>query len=147
MRSQTKQYSFRLDPIIMEKLSKMFKNRTEAANYAIKSYNYIRNASLKEIKGRFKREELMGLINANKGKDLPSDFKANVNILIENLSYNNTPPLKIAWEYNFSFDFLVGKLKKLTSAQVYFIQEEIWRFWKYESRKVGALDDFVDFLI
>ena len=89
----------------------------------------------------------MGLIQANRGKDLSPDFKANVNILIENLRFHNTPPYKIAWEYNFSFDLLIEKLKKLTSSQVYFMQEEIWRFWKYESRKVGAIDDFIEFMI
>jgi len=138
--------NFRLHIENILAIQKYFKDRTEAVQYAIDSYFFLRRASLREIKGIFTKEEFIGLVQCSKGKNLTSELKADKTVYMAFLKSQNEFS-RIGWKYGFSFDKLLDKIGKLSSAQIYFIQEEIWRYWKYESRKVGAIDDFIIFMI
>jgi hypothetical protein len=136
------QASIRLSGEI-EQLTALFDNRTEAVQGAVDAYVNIRKYTLRELKGIFVREELIGLIDNLNGSMLQADYQANKSMYIAHLE-DGEHFENMSERFNFDFQTLINKVNSLTSAQIFFLQAEIERYWRQDSSKDDSLNKFIE---
>jgi hypothetical protein len=85
----------------------------------------------------FKKEELIGIISNLNGTMRQPEFQANPVMFAAHLEDGETFDF-LSQQYGFDFEILMQKVRKLTAAQVFFLQEEIRLFWDDEGRDLDA---------
>ena len=129
--------NFRLDTVLLSNLEKQLGyDQTEVVEKALNAYDALRRAALKEIKESFTREELLGLIDMQNGHLLSPQLQARVEVYLGSLEdAQQYDQLSIRWDFN--YEILRRKIEFLSPNAVYFLQEEIDRFWK-EPKAFGS---------
>jgi hypothetical protein len=139
--------STRLDEAIIKQLEEIYQKPGTGASVAAEAYVFIRRHTLRELKGMFKKEELIGMISNLNGTMQQPEFQANPVMFAAHLEDGETFDF-LSQQYGFDFEILMQKVRKLTAAQVFFLQEEIRLFWYDEYASTdGALDAFIGKLI
>ena len=123
----------RIDEAIIKQLEEIYQKPGTGASVAAEAYVFIRRHTLRELKGMFSREELMGIISNLNGTMQQPEFQANPVMFAAHLEDGELYEL-LGKQYSFDFEILMQKVKMLTSAQVFFLQEEIRLFWDNEGR-------------
>jgi hypothetical protein len=132
--------SARLEEAIIKQLEEIYAKPGTGASVAAEAFVFIRRYTLRELKGVFTKEELHGIIDNLNGLIFESQFQANPQMFAVHLEdgeiYDN-----LSTRWGFDFDVFIKKIKNLTSAQAFFLQEEIRLFWDAEERN---LEEFVE---
>lgn len=137
------QTSIRLTDDSANEITSLFENRTEAIQSAIDSYLAIRKHTLHELKGVFEENELTAMVDNQNGTMLQIEFQANKSMFIAHLEDGETfEDLSGRWDVD--FEKFIAKVNSLTSAQVFFLQAEISRYWQLESNTEDSLNIFIN---
>lgn len=129
--------STRLDEAIIKQLEEIYQKPGTGASVAAEAYVFIRRYTLRELNGMFTREELIGMISNLNGTMQQPEFQANKSMFITHLEDGETYD-NLSQQYAFDFIQLINKIRLLTSAQVFFLQEEIRLFWDNDARDMEA---------
>jgi hypothetical protein len=132
--------STRLDEAIIKQLEDIYQKPGTGASVAAEAYVFIRRHTLRELNGMFNKEELIGMISNLNGTMLQAEFQANPSMYAIHLE-DGEQYMWLSKQYGFDFEILMQKVRKLTAAQVFFLQEEIRLFWEDEGRD---LDKFIE---
>jgi len=129
--------TIRVAPETEQELIKLHGNTSNGGTEAAEAYISIRKYTISELKGIFSREELIGLIASLNGTIFEPTFAANnrmfaihcedAEIYEKCFSTNNANQLVI-----------MAKILSLTSAQTYFLQQEISMWWNDDKRDMDA---------
>lgn len=134
----------RLNPNQAEKIQEYGKAISSTIEGMTEGFLAIRNHTLLELKGIFTREELVALTDSLKGTLLEENFKPNKSMAVAHLEDFEQFENGIS-RHGANPEELFEKFQKLTSAQIYFLQEEILRFW--ERSQEMKLEDFIKFYL
>ncbi len=129
--------STRLDEAIIKQLEEIYQKPGTGASVAAEAYVFIRRYTLRELKGMFTREELIGMISNLNGTLQQPEFQSNPVMFAAHLEDGELYE-SLSKQYGFNFGTLMQKVQKLTSAQVFFLQEEIRLFWDNDARDMEA---------
>lgn len=133
----------RLNPNQAEKIQEYGKAISSTIEGMTEGFLAIRNHTLLEIKGFFTREELVALTDSLNGTLLEENFKPNKSMAIAHLEDFEQFENGIS-RHGADPDQLLAKIGNLTSAQIYFLQEEILRFWNVDNLSgERSFDEFV----
>jgi hypothetical protein len=129
----TSTVSTRLDETIIKQLEEIYQKPGTGASVAAEAYVFIRRHTLRELKGMFSREELIGMISNLNGTMQQAESQTNPVMFTAHLEDGEIYDA-LSLQYKFDFEILIQKVRKLTAAQVFFLQEEIRLFWENEGR-------------
>jgi hypothetical protein len=130
-------------------LPEIYGKKTPGAERAVECYLYIRRHTLLELRGIFTPEELKGMVDSYNGTLMDAQWMSNKDMAVGHLEDAERFEY-ISQKWGFDFDKFIQKVKKLTSAQIFFLQEEINRFWNYDSAyksKEGSGPDLETFVL
>lgn len=138
-----KNISIRLDDRTAAMLPDLSMRPTTAAQAAVETLLWLRQATLRELKGLFTRDEIIGLADSFNGLIPTWEIMVNPSVLVahtedaehfqQSLSMHSADPA-----------ILLPKLEKLTAAQATILQLELWAFWnRDESNPSPDLEQFV----
>ena len=122
----------RLSPQVEQMLTEIYGKKTPGAERASECFPYIRRHTLFELKGYFTPEELKGMVDSYNGTLMDTQWMPIKDMVIGHLEDADKFE-HISTKWGFNLDQLREKIKKLTSAHVFFLQEEINRFWNYDN--------------
>lgn len=124
-----KNISLRTEEKITDELAIIYENTSKGAAFAVEAYPHLRRYTLNEIRGIFTKEELSFMVDNLNGLIMQSVFMINADIFISGLEDGiEYEDLENKWGVDFVK--LFEKINMLKSAQVYFLQDEIRRFWQ-----------------
>lgn len=137
-----KQIGLRLDLDIQKMLGEVSVKPSVAAHTAVEVLLWLRRATLHELKGRFAREEIIGLADSFNGLMPTWQIMCNPDVLVSHT--------EDAEKYQYSIsgqggnpEQLIGKLKQLTSAQATILQLELWSFWNRDENTNPDLETLI----
>lgn len=122
-------------------LQSVFATKTKGAATVLDAWQYLRKNTLNELKGKFTEQELYALIDAHNGLIFEPKFARAELIKIEIEDTIKYSQFSQNWDFN--EDEFFAKIESLSSAQAYFLLEEIQRFWNKLSAEENSLDEFV----
>lgn len=126
-----KSVTTQIDPREVEEIESRWGSGYRGTEKAIKAYNRLSRISLENIKGVFSREELYALIDCQQGVIFDPTWASQKKALIFSLEdaekYDN-----LSGRWNIDFSKLIETINQLTVSQLYFLQEEIDRFWNHK---------------
>lgn len=132
--------SIRISDVNANTLTELYGGVYAGANQAVEAYIHIRQHTLLEITGIFTREEWLCMIDTLNGFMQEPKHQANRRMFKMEMEdaekYNSVSTFHEVPDY----DTFLQKLDNLTSAQVYLLQDEIFRFWIDDNRN---LDTFI----
>lgn len=139
-----KNISIRLDDRTAAMLPDLSTRPTTAAQTAVETLLWLRQATLRELKGLFNRAEIIGLADSFNGLIPTWQIMVNPSVLVAHT--------EDAEHYQSSLTMhgadpaiLLPKLEKLTAAQATILQLELWAFWnRDESNPSPDLEQFVN---
>ena len=125
-----------------EDFRKIGNNTSQNAIQAISGYIELRRYTMRELKGVFSAAEIKYLVDMSNSSMFLPEYASNLQMLIARVEdANKFDGLADKWQVN--LDIMLDKIKKLTSAQVFFLQFACYNYW-YGSDDVGDLDSFVN---
>lgn len=124
-----KNVTIRISELTEKMILSAYPKTYAGATKAVEAYPYLRRHSLDEIKGAFTREEIVALVDSLNGLIQESNFQANVSISVQHLEDFEKYDRGIT-RHGADDVQMIRKISRLTSAQVYFLQEEIRLFWE-----------------
>jgi hypothetical protein len=122
----------------------------QAGTRAIEAYKWIRRYSVNSLKGKLTKKELSAIVDSLNGSMFEDQFAINHVAFIAHLEdADKFESLGVRWGIN--IDSLKKKIEKMSPAEIYFLQEEINRFWTLESENGygspnPALEKLLNFL-
>lgn len=131
----------RLSPVNAERITAYGKAISSTIEGMTEGFLAIRNHTLLELKGIFTRDELVALTDSLNGTLLEENFKPNKSMAIAHLEDFEQFENGIS-RHGANSDQLLAKVGNLTAAQIYFLQEEILKFWNMYTNDIG-LDEFI----
>lgn len=146
--AKTNTKSIRLSPNTEAELVKLYGSAYAGGTRAAESYLWIRKYSLKTLKGKLTRSELSALIDSQNGSMFEEQFAINHSAFIAHIEdadqFDN-----IGARWGINVKGLIQKVTIMSVSEIFFLQEEIDRFWNIESA-FGApspnLEKFLDTL-
>ncbi len=127
---------------------KLYANKSSGMHEAVNAFLPLRFHTIKEIREiGFSKEELTALTDHL--RYVPLQDPVNLiekDTLIKHIR-NSKEWDNLEKSHKIVYDDLISKLKKLTAAQVYFLQSEIARYWKLKKGKHSKIDAFVETLL
>lgn len=133
----------RADEMVREHLKKAYDTLYNGGTRALELFVALRKQNLREIKGVFTREELVGLLSGFNGTIMEPQYMINQSMLIAHIEDADI------YEFSFSSNnadskVVIEKVKTLSSAQILFLQEEINRFWNQDSAYNSDIEKFIE---
>jgi len=127
-------------------LADVFDNKTSGLATVLEAWSHIRVRTIQELKGKFSEQELYAIVDAYNGTIFEPRYSCDsqfLRIQIEDsIQYSG-----FSQDWKFKKDEFLTKIDSLTSAQTYFLLEEVQRFWNKESAKGNSLENFVKNLL
>lgn len=117
-----------LAPEQKTKYERLYGRPTTGAARAANAFLYIRAASLHEIKGMFTRPELSAMVDNLNAVMFEPAWATNRSMLRAGIEDGQQFD-GVLTKWNVNPDALYEKIETLTSAQCYFLMDEIDRFW------------------
>lgn len=117
-----------LAPEMRERYAEFYGKPTTGAARAGNAFLHIRAATLHELKGMFTRAELSAMIDNLNAVIFEPAYAVNKNMLKAGIEDGQKYD-GVLTKWNVNPDRLFEKIDKLTSAQCYFLLDEIDRFW------------------
>lgn len=140
-----KQLSFQLRKKIADYYEKNYGNKNKGSVRAAESFPYLREQVLESLKGRFLREELVGLIDRSNGML----FEPTLAVRPEVLQYGVADYCNLEQgdqRQGFKKELLLEKLEKLSPPEAFFLAEWADTFW-IQKEKERDLEEYIQRLI
>ena len=133
---KTNTISIRVSDQHLAELSKLYsKMPGTSAGKAVKNFLNLRRNGFTILKGTFAKNEMEGILATFNNTILESSFYAmrdNNNLLITLLQDVETLE-RISKSYDFDYDKMIKKVKKLDHLQTFILFDECYRFWHDEA--------------
>lgn len=125
---------------LMEKIEKLYVDPDTACSKGIEGFLVLRHQSLLELEGIFTKKELMALYSSQSGFLLNPSMQISTEVVVANLE-----DFYASGEGSFNQDGVDNpafyeKIRRLSSAHVFYLQDEIARIWS----NVAELEPFLD---
>ena len=134
--------TFRADEEMTMMLNTMHARPTSATVSVLELFTAIRKETIRELKGRFSRKELMALVDSFK-RSTPVLRMMATNYVLEGHTRDAERDFKCTSSNNANLNVLIEKLKMLTSAQAAILQLELWAYWNRNEDEVPDLERFI----
>ncbi len=134
--------TFRADEEVTTMLKTMHARPTLATLSVLELFTAIRKETIRELKGRFSRKEIMALTDSFK-RSTPRLQMMATNYVLEGHTRDAERDFKSTSSNNANLNVLIEKLKLLTSAQAAILQLELWAFWNRNEDEVPDLEKFI----
>ena len=134
--------TFRADEEMTAMLDTMHSRPTTAALSVLELFTAIRKETIRELKGRFSRKEIMALVDSFK-RSTPNLKMMATNYVVEGHTRDAERDFKCTSSNNANLNVLIEKLKGLTAAQAAILQLELWAYWNRNEDEVPDLEKFI----
>ena len=134
--------TFRVDVEIMLMLNTMSDRPTTATLSVLELFTAIRKETVRELKGRFSRKEIMALIDSYKAS-APRLQNMATNYVLVGHTKDAERDFKCTSSNNANLNVLIEKLKMLSSGQAAILQLELWAFWNRNEDETPDLEKFI----
>ncbi len=134
--------TFRADEEIALMLNTMHVRQTTATLSVLELFTAIRKETVRELKGRFSRKEIMALVDSYKVSTPGLQSMATSYVLIGHTK-DAERDFKSTSSNNANLNVLIDKLKMLTSGQAAILQLELWAYWNRNEDDVPDLEKFI----
>lgn len=137
------QKSIRINQDEQESFLALYGTIYNGASHAASSFLYIRRATLLELSGKFTQDELLFIIRAlEKSVNRPETMSSR-DILIAEIQNAETFNKITRLLKGCDFDTVVKKIEQLTSAQVYYLRDEIDRLRQKGAKMEQIVQSFL----
>ncbi len=137
-----KPIAFKISDQLAERLAETYGNRNKGAQRAVESWSVLQILTIMEIKNIFIKKELKYLI----------EFAENKNFLSMNAASNEIFPKEVLQYYTLysgldiiDFKELYKKIRKLTTAQMLFLNDWLDRYWTVNKSEMNV-NEYIKFL-
>lgn len=136
--------TIRIDtPGAEERLAKLHGNKTNGATRAVEAYLAIRNLTMPRLVGRFTQNELKYLVDIQNGTIFQAGIAASARTWIAEVEDSDTFDY-MGKKWGVNVPTLIEKIKQMASAEIFFMREEIDRFWNADGKQeMKDLDNLV----
>ena len=138
--------TFRADEEMTSMLNTMDARPTAATISVLELFTAIRKETIRELKGRFSRKEIMALVDSFKSSTPRLSMMATNYVLVGH-TRDAERDFKCTSSNNANLNVLIEKLKMLSSAQGAILQLELWAFWNRNEDEIPDLEKFIARLI
>jgi len=146
--TKTNTKSIRLNPQTEAIYLKDYGSAYAGATRAAESFLWLKRSSLKGLKGKLSRQELTALVDSFKWSIFEEQYAIHHNMLIGHIEDSNQFE-SLGDRWGIDIPALIEKVNSMSIAEIFFLQEEIDRFWNVECA-FGApnpnLEKFLDTL-
>lgn len=126
--AKTNTKSIRLNPQTEEEFEKLFGSAYAGGTRAAEAYLWLRRYTLKGIKGILTENELYAITDSLNGSIMEPQFIVNQSAVIAHIEdADQFEGLGKKWDID--INALIEKLKSMSPADLYFLHDEIDRFW------------------
>ena len=123
-----KKVGIRLTPEQAKQLLTESKSDASRIEELIEGWQYLQAHTLRELKGKFTREELIAITDAQNGTMLQPQFQASPSAFRAHLE--DFEALESGFSrHGANAEAALAKVRTLTAAQVYYLQQAIDDFW------------------
>ena len=129
--SKTNTKSIRISPQSDAELKKLYGSAYAGGTRATEAFLWLRRYTLKGLKGKLTRDELSALTDIQNGSIFEEQFAVNHSAFIAHIEDANEFE-GIGKKWNIDIKALIEKVKNMTTCEIFFLQEEIDRFWNVE---------------
>ena len=119
---------------------------TAATISVLELFTAIRKETIRELRGRFSRKEIMALADSFKNSTPRLQMMATNYVLVGH-TRDAERDFKCTSSNNANLNVLIEKLKLLSSAQGAILQLELWAFWNRNEDEIPDLEKFIARLI
>lgn len=123
-----KNYTAQLSKDDAQKLATLYGSVYAGIQKSVAAFSVLQSLSLIELKGMFTREEIIAMVDSLNGSIHEDRFMANKKMMLYGLEDSEALDKRFTM-HGASFHDFNKKFNVLTSAQCYFLIEEIRRFW------------------
>jgi len=134
--------TYRADEGITAMLNTFHDRPTTATLSALGHFAAIHKETIRELKGRFSRKEIMALIDSYKRSSPQLEMMATNYVLVGH-TRDAERDFKCTSSNNANLNVLIEKLKLLTSAQSAILQLELWAFWNRKADETPDQEKFI----
>ena len=138
--------TFRADEEMTLMLNTMDARPNAATISVLELFTAIRKETIRELKGRFSRKEIMALADSFKNSTPRLQMMATNYVLVGH-TRDAERDFKCTSSNNANLNVLIEKLKLLSSAQGAILQLELWAFWNRNEDEIPDLEKFIARLI
>ena len=145
--SEKKHQSMRLRVRDIDTLTHLYGTKTAGMQEAIDGLLPLRMHTIRELGGRFTKSELTAMTDYLRHMPIEDPInRINKETLISHiLDSSERDDLEV--KYGINYNELIIKIEALTAAQVFFLQSEIYRYWKNNKGMRKNIDAFIETLI
>lgn len=134
--------TFRADEDITVLLNSLHDRPTAATLSVLELFTAIHKETIRELKGRFSRKEIMALTDSYK-RSSPHIKMMATNYVLVGHTKDSERDYKSTSSNNANLNVLIEKLKLLSSAQSAILQLELWAFWNRDNDENRDLEKFI----
>ena len=134
--------TFRADEEMTVMLDTMHARPTSATLSVLELFTAIRKETIRELKGRFSRKEIMSLIDSFKSST-PNLKSMATNYVLVGHTRDAERDYKCTSSNNANLNVIIEKLKLLTAAQAAILQLELWAYWNRNEDENPDLEKFI----
>ena len=146
--SKTNTKSIRISPQSDAELKKLYGSAYAGGTRATEAFLWLRRYTLKGLKGKLTRDELSALTDIQNGLIFEEQFAVNHYAFVAHIEDSDWFD-HIGERWQVDVKALIKKVEQMTTCEIFFLQEEIDRFWNVESA-LGSpnsnLEKFLDTL-
>ena len=135
--------TFRADEEITAMLNTLDDRPTTATLKVLGLFTAIHKETIRELKGRFSRKEILALIDSYKRSSPQIEMMATNYVLVGHTK-DSERDFKCMSSNNANLNVLIEKLKLLTSAQSAILQLELWAFSNRNKTDISDPEKFID---
>jgi len=140
-----KNISLRTEEKIANELAAIYENTSKGAAIAVEAFPYMRKYTLDELRGIFTKEELSAIVNSLNSIIMQAELMISKDVFVAHLEDSDKFE-GLAEIWGIDFVKLSEKIERLSSVQVYFLQDEIRRFWDIPAAYGSPNSDFDKFV-
>lgn len=143
--SKTNTKSIRISPQSDAELKKLYGSAYAGGTRATEAFLWLRRYTLKGLKGKLTRNELSALTDIQNGLIFEEQFAVNHSAFIAQIEDSDWFD-HIGERWQVDVKALIKKVEQMTTCEIFFLQEEIDRFWNVEKAFGSPNPDLEKFL-
>jgi len=143
--AKTNTKSIRLSPQTDAELVKLYGSAYAGGTRATEAFLWLRKYALKGLKGKLTKNELSALIDIQNGSIFEEQFAVNHSAFIAHIEDADEFE-GIGEKWKIDIKALIEKVKNMSTCEIFFLQEEIDRFWNVEQAFGSPNPDLEKFL-
>jgi len=126
-------------------LSEINTKPTVAAQVVLEVFTFLRRATIRDLKGKFTREEIIALLDSFNGLMPTWQIMVNPSVLVAHTADAEKYQYS-ASSHGADINALLAKLESLSSAQATILQLELWAFWNRDETRSPDIETFISIL-